>query len=308
MKPVLECNGLSKSFGGLKALEGFSMRIENRTSAGLVGANGAGKTTLFSLFCGFLKPSSGTLNILGLAPDSSGIKGRISILPQDAPMLRGITVYEQLKMFAQLQGYNKKSTRLEIDRLISLLNIDKLTRQFPETLSYGQRKKVTLAQALIGKPEIILLDEPTSGLDPVAANEVRKIIQQNRNDHTFIVSSHNLEEIKTVCDEIIIIDKGKLVRHCQINELIGQNNVLTLLLDRQPGASVLDTLASFSSISNIVTDQNNNKRITIFFQDENPDQVQFRILECLQKNGAGIIEFNRGTAFADRVVELVSKQ
>ena len=308
MQTILECNHLSMSFDGLKALEDFNMNIETRTSAGLVGPNGAGKTTLFSLFCGFLKPSSGTVKILGQTPDSPAIKGRIGILPQDIPLLRGITVYEQLRMFAHLQGYNKKSAIEEVDRLISLVNINNLTRQFPESLSYGQRKKVTLAQALIGNPEVILLDEPTSGLDPVAASEVRKIIQQNRNNHTFIISSHNLDEIKTVCEEIIIIDKGKLVRHCQISELIDHNNVITFLLDRNPENSLIEALESFSSVNNVEIDRNNSRRITVFFQDENPDQVQFRILECLQKNGTGIIEFNRGTAFADKVVELVRQQ
>lgn len=308
MSPILECINLCKSFGGLKALQDINLRIETPTSVGLVGPNGAGKTTLFSLFCGFLRPTSGTLNILLFSPDSTSIKGKIGILPQDIPMLRGIAVLEQLTLFAKLQGYRKHNAKQEIERIINLVNIEALIKQFPETLSYGQRKKVALAQALIGKPEIILLDEPTSGLDPVAANDVRSIIQQTRGNHTYVISSHNLEEIKNVCDEIIIIDKGKLVRHCPINELIDRNNVFTLLLDQIPADSLIQSLKSISSINRIESDTKNTKRISIYFNDQNPDQFQYKILECLQKNGTGIVEFSRGSAFADRVVELVSKQ
>ena len=305
MTSIIECNNLGKSFAGLKALQEINIRIDKRTSAGLVGSNGAGKTTLFSLFCGFLRPSSGTVKILGHTPDSVRIKGRIGILPQDIPMLRGIAVNEQLLFFARLQGYRKHAAKQEIERIINLVNISPLIKQFPETLSYGQRKKVALAQALIGQPEVILLDEPTSGLDPVAANEVRSIIQRTRSDHTFVISSHNLDEIKTVCDEIIIIDKGKLIRHCQINELIDRNNIFTLLLDQIPADSLVQSLKSLVSVTKVETDPNNTKRISIYFQNESPDQFQFKVLECLQKNGTSIVEFSRGTAFADKVVELV---
>lgn len=308
MAPVLECINLCKSFGGLKALQDFNLRIETPTSAGLVGPNGAGKTTLFSIFCGFLRPSSGIVKILTHIPDSSRIKGNIGILPQDIPMLRGVAVREQLLLFAKLQGYHKRNATQEIERIINLVNIDSLIKQFPETLSYGQRKKVALAQALIGKPEIILLDEPTSGLDPVAANEVRSIIQRTRNDHTYVISSHNLEEIKTVCDEIIIIDKGKLVRHCPINELIDRNNVFTLLLDKVPDHSLINSLASLPPVNRVEPDMNNAKRISIYFNDQNPDHFQYKILECLQKDRVGIVEFSRGSTFADRVVELVGKR
>lgn len=307
MEYVLECDNLGKSFGSLIALQDIDIHINNHVSVGLVGPNGAGKTTLFSLFCGFLKPSSGSLKILSKLPDSSDIKGHIGILPQDIPMLRGIAVLEQLQLFAKLQGYRKQSAKQEIERIVNLVNIGTLIKQFPETLSYGQRKKVALAQALIGQPEIILLDEPTSGLDPVAANEVRAIIQRTRGDHTYVISSHNLEEIKNVCDEVIIIDKGKLVRHCQINELIERDKTLTLLLDKIPDDSLIQTLNSLPSVNRIETDINNPKRIAIYFSDQNPEQFQYRVFECLQNNGAGIVEFSRGSAFADKVVELVSK-
>lgn len=307
MAVILDCHNLSKSFSGLKALDDVSFTINELTSTGLVGPNGAGKTTLFSLICGFLGPNTGTISVSGKSNYSSQLKGSIGILPQDIPMMRGISVSEQLLLFARLQGYSKQAAQLELDRIINIVKIRDIIKQYPETLSYGQRKKIVLAQALIGNPGIILLDEPTSGLDPVAASDVRNTIQSLRAEHTFIISSHNLDEIKSVCDEIIIIHKGKLIKHCRIDELVGQSNVLTIMLEKAPSPGLVEALGSLETVTRVETDPVKNNRISVYFQSEQPDQVQFRILECLQKNSASMIEFSRGGTFTDKVVELVSK-
>ena len=308
MAAILDCQNLSKSFSGLKALDNINFTINEFTSTGLVGPNGAGKTTLFSLICGFLVPNNGTIRLSGKKPDTARLKGSIGILPQDTPMMRGISVSEQLRLFSRLQGFNKQEAGKELDRIVNLARIGAFIKQFPETLSYGQRKKVALAQALIGSPQIILLDEPTSGLDPVAANDVRNTIQALRAEHTLIISSHNLDEIKSVCDEIIIIHKGKLVKHCRIDELVEYNNVLTILLENSLSSSLFDALASLETVVRIVPDPARDNRISIYFRSEKPDSIQFRILECLQQHSAGVIEFSRGSAFTDKVVELVSKE
>jgi ABC-2 type transport system ATP-binding protein len=307
MPAIIECRNLTRSFGNIKALNELNIMISSRASVGLVGPNGAGKTTLFAMLCGFLHPTRGSISVLGHKPDSALLKGHIGILPQDIPLMRGISVHAQMILFARLQGFTKITARQEIDRIIQLVNISSLIKQFPETLSHGQRKRITLAQALIGKPDLILLDEPTSGLDPVAANDVRAIIQKLRQEHSLIISSHNLDEIRNVCDEIIIIDKGKLVRHSRIDDLIERNNTLSILLDQAVGEPLILNIKALPSVIRVDTDDTNPYRLTVVFQAEKPDQIQFKILEQLQLAGAGIVEFNRGSAFADRVVELVSK-
>ena len=171
MTAIIECRNLTRTFGSIRALDDLSITIPAQASVGLVGPNGAGKTTLFAILCGFLHPGKGSITVLGHKPDSARLKGHIGILPQDIPLMRGISVHAQLFLFARLQNFNKITARQEIDKIIQLVNIGSLIKQFPETLSYGQRKRITLAQALIGKPDLILLDEPTSGLDPVAAND-----------------------------------------------------------------------------------------------------------------------------------------
>lgn len=307
MTAIIECRNLTRTFGSIRALDDLNITIPAQASVGLVGPNGAGKTTLFAMLCGFLHPGKGSIAVLGHKPDSARLKGRIGILPQDIPLMRGISVHTQLFLFARLQNFNKITARQEIDRIIQLVNIGSLTKQSPETLSYGQRKRITLAQALIGKPDLILLDEPTSGLDPVAANDVRNIIQKLRHEHSFIISSHNLDEIKNVCDEVIIIDKGKLVRHSRIDDLIERNNTLSILLEQAAGEPLLQSIKTLPSVIKIITDDTKPNRLTVIFQADKPDQIQFKILGLLQQAGVGIVEFNRGSVFTDRVVELVSK-
>ena len=151
----------------------------------------------------------------------------------------------------------------------------------------------------------LLLDEPTSGLDPVAADDVRNLIRRLRSEHTLIISSHNLDEIRNVCDEIMIIDKGSLVRHGRIQDLVEHENYLTVLLGQVPGEQLLQSLAALPAIIRITADAANPRKLSIQFQGEKPDLVQFRILEILQQQHIDVLEFSRGSALADKVVELV---
>lgn len=302
---IIECHELSKSYGGIRALDSVSLRIREQAAVGLVGPNGAGKTTLFSILCGFLTATRGSVTLAGQPADSRKLKGRIGILPQDTPLLPGIPAYEQLLLFARLQGFRSAAARQEINGVISLLGIAPLVRQLPETLSHGQRKKVCLAQALIGDPGIMFLDEPTAGLDPVAADEVRKIMHARRGKQTLVISSHNLDEIRTVCDEVIILDRGKMIRHSTINELIARDNTLTVLLDRAPGDALRRALEELASVIQVTVDPQHPYRLVVRFNTGNPDELQFRVFACLQQQGAGILEFSRGSAFTDKVVELV---
>ena len=305
MTSLIECTALTKSFGGNRALDELSLTVSSGVTAGLVGPNGAGKTTFFSILSGFLNATSGTVRILGHHPNTPALKGRIGILPQDALFMAGISVQSQLTLFAQLQGFKKQAAKQETTCVLELVNALDLAKQFPETLSHGQRKRVTIAQALIGQPELILLDEPTSGLDPVAANEVRVLIQKLSDKSTFIVSSHNLDEIEDVCDQIILIDKGKLIKSCAISELIEQDNCLTLLLDSAISDELKDALIQHPDIGRMEPDPGNPLRVSIYFKSADPNQFQLQILEIFQGHGAGIIEFSRGAALTDKVVDLV---
>jgi len=183
MAAIIEIQALHKKYGSVVALENINLVIDSNEPIGLVGKNGAGKTTLFSILCGALKPNSGSVNVLGHSPESSSIKGKISILLQDADFKKGVPVTAQLNYFARLQGMSKQQAVFEVSSLLEKLNNADYASKKPETLSYGQRKRLGIVQALIGKPTLVLLDEPTAGLDPIAANDIRKLIQDSAKDH-----------------------------------------------------------------------------------------------------------------------------
>ena len=169
----------------------------------------------------------------------------------------------------------------------------------------NQRKRVAIAQALIGEPELILLDEPTSGLDPVAANDVRNIIRALRKQCTFIISSHNLDEIGDVCDEVIIIKQGKLVKHTLISELVERDSSLNLLLSDALPEQAQQDLNELSGVDDVITDPANPLRITILFDSEQADQLQLEIMSTVQKHQLSIVEFSRGETLTGKVVDLV---
>ncbi len=305
MNKLIECRKLTKSFSRKNAIENLDLNIEAGPTLGLVGPNGAGKTTLFSLISGYLKATSGEIRVFGNDAGTSSQKGRIGTLPQDAPFLRGISVEVQLRLYAKLQGYIGKAAKSEVIRVLEHLKIINLAKQYPETLSFGQRKRVAIAQALIGDPELILLDEPTSGLDPVAANDVRNIIRTLRNECTFIISSHNLDEIDDVCEEVIIIKQGKLVKHTAISELVERDSSLNLLLSDSLPEQTQQDLNNINGIDDVITDPVNPHRITILFDSKEPDQLQLEIMSTVQKHQLSIVEFSRGETLTGKVVDLV---
>lgn len=305
MSALIECKDLLKSYKRVKAIDSLSLSIDAGEPVALVGPNGAGKTTLFSLIAGFLKKNSGDLKILGHEPQSDILKGQIGILPQDSPFLQGITIEAQLHLFARLQGMNQSESKQETERVLTDFAVLDLKDRKPEHLSYGQRKRIALAQALVGKPKLALLDEPTSGLDPVAASEVRQLIRRNKSETTFFISSHNLDELEDLCQTIVLIDKGQLVISSTLAELTGQDKHFSFLLNAEANKSILTKLQALPHITEVKIDPDQGKRLLIQFESEQPDDIQNQILQSLQSENIGVIEFSRGRALADRVVRLI---
>ncbi|MDT3336565.1 ABC transporter ATP-binding protein [Shewanella sp. SP1S1-7] len=207
---LIQCQGLSKLYGSKKALNDVNFSLEAGAPIALVGPNGAGKTTLFSLLCGYMSPSAGTITLLGEAPNSPKLLGKIAALPQDAVLDPNLTIVSQLSFFARLQGMGVEQARQEAIRVLTLVDLADVAEQKPPSLSHGMSKRVSIAQALIGSPELVLLDEPTAGLDPANAKKVRELVKALSPTTTFMISSHNLDELEKLCDQVLYLDKGQL--------------------------------------------------------------------------------------------------
>jgi len=206
---IVKCKNLTKNFSRLVALDNIDLSIEAGQPIALVGPNGAGKTTLISVISGFIRPTKGNVKVFGARPGSASSKNRFSVLPQDAQFDPNFTVGSQLKLYAKLRGL--RSADAEVQRVLGLVQLQDRIRSKPEDLSHGMRKRLLIAQALLGTPELIILDEPTAGIDPPNARLIRDLIVAESGNTTFIVSSHNLDELEKVCNRVIHLTDGRLV-------------------------------------------------------------------------------------------------
>lgn len=298
---VITTQNLAKHFGQTKALDGVNLSVQKGTVTGLVGPNGAGKTTLFSLLCGFLKPTAGEIKILGHNPDSALIRGKISILPQDASFLKSLAIGKQLTMLAELQGLNKKAAHNEAIRVLKLVNLFESFNQLPERLSHGMLKRVAIAQALMGSPEIIMLDEPTAGLDPNTSDAIKSVIRQLGKTCTIIISSHNLEVIEDLCEKIIILRKGQLHSHEVVADLTARTKALTFKLDQDPVANVIDIFKDLSLVTAVKLGQAGQHRMVVYFNDEGDAMAEIEIIKCMAQAGISYREMVRGERLQDTV-------
>ena len=234
MSTLIQATGLTKQYGSKLALDNVNFEIQKGAPVALVGPNGAGKTTLFSLLCGYILPTKGTLSILGHNPGSSELFGKLSALPQDAQLDPRFSIAHQLAFYGQLQGLSSKQSQIEASRVLELVGLADVAKQRSDDLSHGMRKRVTIGQALIGKPQIVMLDEATAGLDPIHAREIRQLVAELSSEATFILSSHDLTELERLCSHVLHLDKGRLTEHPQQNNNSEQQfGFITLLLLEQ---------------------------------------------------------------------------
>lgn len=243
----VEVHGLTKRFGNITALSHVSLSVPKNAIYGVLGPNGAGKTTLFSLLTGFMLPNEGSIRVLGTEKLDT-IRGRLSILPQDALFQTNIPIIDQLSFFLTLMGYSRPAAEEEVLRVLRLVDLDQVLFREAGTLSHGMYKRLAIAQAFLGKPEVIILDEPTSGLDWKNAEAIRSSIKRLKEEATVLVSSHNLEEMQDLCEHIAILDKGELVASGPVDVVTGSVQAIRMVFRREPTD---DELAGFRGISGV---------------------------------------------------------
>ncbi len=209
---MIEVKNLTKRYGGHKAVNDISFRVEEGEILGFLGPNGAGKSTTMNILTGYLSASEGTVSINGhdVLDEPNEAKASIGYLPEHPPLYLDMTVREYLDFMYDL----KKCTiprQEHIAEICRIMKIEDVYGRLIKNLSKGYRQRVGFAQALIGNPPVLILDEPTVGLDPNQIIEIRSLIKSLGKHHTVILSSHILPEIEAVCDRIVIINKGVIV-------------------------------------------------------------------------------------------------
>ncbi len=252
MNHAVSIKGLSKRFGRIQALNNVSFTVPSHSIFGLLGPNGAGKTTLFSIVADFLKADAGTIEVLGIDTRTiSPLLGRLSILPQDAQFQRNVPILDQLVFFQLLAGSTKKQANEDVINSLDMVGLKSFAKRRVGSLSHGMVKRLGIAQAFLGHPEVILLDEPTAGLDPASARQIRDLIKQLQERATIIVSSHNLAEIQVLCDHVAILDHGNLVLTGSVDDITRAEREYNLSLSRPLQNNELERLNSIKGVGSI---------------------------------------------------------
>ena len=222
---MIEVSHLTKRYGGRCAVDDISFTVPDGGIYGLLGPNGAGKSTTMNVMTGYLSPTSGTVRIDGhdIVDEPRQAKACIGYLPEQPPLYPDMTVREYLHFAAELKGVRSKTQRAEqIERAAGRTGLEGVMQRLSRNLSKGYRQRVGIAAALLGSPRIIILDEPTVGLDPAQMIEIRALVRDLGQTHTVILSSHILSEVQAVCDQVLIIARGKLIAQGTPQQLAGQ--------------------------------------------------------------------------------------
>ncbi len=257
----LRIQGLSHSFGDKVAIDNIDWSLPDRGVVGLVGPNGAGKTTLFSLIAGFLKVQQGSIEVLGTAsPGHPSLVSRVAVMPQDAIFARDVSIGDQLMFLRALDGVRGVRAHQDVVSTMESVGLaDELDRG-AAVLSHGMGKRLGVAQALLGSPELILFDEPTSGLDPANAKQVRELIRELGKSALVIVSSHNLLELQDLIDEIAVIADGKMIETGTIEEVTRRDRRFEIRVGRQVSEDESQKLEQTEHVRKVSPDGN---RITV---------------------------------------------
>jgi len=301
---AIEIKNISKTFGKLKAVSELTLDVPEGALCGLIGPNGAGKTTLFSLLAGFLRPSAGAMFVRG-EPIIYGQPpvGKIAMLPQDATLPGKQSARQVLELLAKYGGRSGDDAKQKAKQSLEMVGLGETqARQKISELSHGQRRRVAIAQTLLGENEIICLDEPTAGVDPRAAAELREMVVKMRGERTIIFSSHNLLEIESICTHVAILNKGTLVKSGPLDELKREEKVVSVRLRTPPNTP--DTLlAEIRQLEEIETvdwvDDEPMVRFSLNNQKGSEDAVN-KVVSLIIKHNGVLGDIERGQSLEKR--------
>jgi len=311
---------VTKRFGDKLAVDELTLNIRAGWIYGLIGPNGAGKTTTFSMMAGYLEPTHGDVEVLGFASRSvDELRGRLGVLPQDALLPALDRVGEFLIHMARLQDMpHNKAIGAARDALREVGGLEWWDMRC-STLSHGMAKRVALAQALLGEPDVVLLDEPTAGLDPRVAYEVRQLVKALKGKCTVVISSHNLQELEEVCDAAAILDHGKLIASGTIAELTAASEEIHVRIGRvtkaQQAAGAaktqtipFDAIKQVAGVTRYEYDED-RRDLGVFFERKQTDAetVIGQVLWILLNAQIRISGVTKGRGLEQRVMDLTDE-
>lgn len=260
---MIEVKNLVKKYGGHAAVDDLSFTVDTGKIVGFLGPNGAGKSTTMNIITGYIAPTEGTVLVDGvdISDDPEKAKKKIGYLPEIPPLYPDLQVYEYLQFVAELKKVPRAKQAGQLQKIMVKTGTTDVAKRLIRNLSKGYKQRVGLAAAMTGDPDILILDEPTVGLDPKQIIEMRNLIRELGQKHTILLSSHIMQEISAVCDEIVIINEGHMITADtpeNLSKQMVEKNGIHLVAKGEKDA-IKDALRTISGIKNVKYDAQNEE-------------------------------------------------
>lgn len=238
----IEARGLGRRFGPHVALDGVDLEVAPGEAFGLLGANGAGKTTFIRLVTGFLLPSAGELRVDGLSPtrDPAAVRARLGFVAETSRLYPDLRVGAFLRFAAGARGLAGEARRAAVADGIRRFQLEEVVRRPIGHLSKGYQQRVSLAQAFLADPPLVIVDEPTSGLDPLQQEEVRSVLRELHGRRTLLLCTHDLTEARALTERVAILHRGRLVAVGPTERVLGAGDPLALFRGEAPASVAAD--------------------------------------------------------------------
>ena len=298
---MIKVEGLSKRYARNVAVDNISFEVQKGQIVGFLGPNGAGKTTTMRVLTCFLPPTAGTAHVAGfdVLQQPLEVKKRIGYLPESPPLYPDMEVGEYLEFVGRLKGIPRADLARRVADVSERCVIADVRKKLIHKLSKGYRQRVGLAQAIIHNPDVLILDEPTSGLDPKQITETRSLIKALAGDHTIILSTHILPEVEQICEQVIIINKGKVVATDSVNNLTnrlrGAESITVSIETRSPaeplnGAVVQQRLEQVPGVSRVLSRQNRDGKLLFDLESLQGRSIRGDVARAIVESGWDLTE------------------
>jgi ABC-type multidrug transport system ATPase subunit len=292
---ALTLRGVRKAYGRTVALDGLDMTVPRGAICGFIGPNGAGKTTTFGIVGGMIRPDAGEVDVLGRGPLAPlAHPGALTMLPQDCELSPHVTLRQLLTHYARLQGATAAEAAKDVDARLEEVALQGRAEAKIKTLSHGMRRRVGIAQALLGSPELIMLDEPTSGLDPELVVRMREVFASRREKRTLIVSSHNLLELEALCDHVVFIERGRCTREGSMADVTEQGLVMRYAVER-----TFDLAQLAAALPQLEMTWDGTSLVVRGSGGWSPADLNRAVVPYLLQSSAGLLEIRRGKSLED---------
>ncbi len=287
---------LVKEYPGKEALKGVSFEVRDHRIHGFLGPNGAGKSTTMNIMSGLIRQTHGNvlINSLNTLKEAERCRRLVGFLPEVPPVYLDMTVGDFLEFCGRVNEVSSTELVLKINNILDRHNLGSVKDKYIGVLSKGFKQRVAIASCLVASPEILILDEPTVGLDPAAIKEIRNIILELKNDHTILVSSHQLGEISKICDDLTIIKDGEILVSDSFEAVLGkgqkQGEVFNFTVVPHENLNLV-----FEKFSKSIIDKSITESEVMFSLGSKVENEENEVLSELIKNQIKVLEFKRSS-------------